>query len=448
MPFCRSPLPELPERGRRHSLSDIPQVLAPNEEGMLMGPLDFYLFFQKYVGAMPEDNLLNDGPGSYAESGKAKSEPQSFQESLDMMRDNAKKSGDAMAQLNFARYLFESAEKIMTDHTQLGLEVPDDETKEARLMKMASILEQEGIKWIRRLATYGPGNLRHPLAEAQFLLAEYIGTGLYGLKINHQKAFNLYIQASKQNHSQSAFRVAVCYELGAGTKQDNMRGVQFYRKAASLGDNLAMHKLALTLLYGKLGQKRNLKEGMSWLKRAANNADVLHPEPLHDLAQCFEKHGGCPIVIPDEYYAFELYSRAANFGFAPSQFRLGACYELGLLGVEPDAALSIKWYGKAAAQGYPEAELALAGWYLDGAPKILERNELTAFRWVKKAAERGYPKAFYVMGTYYERGIGVQPNEAEANRLFKIAADGGYKKAMQRLEQPNGSKRQGKCTIM
>lgn len=399
-------------------------------------------------------NLMDAVEGeaiSYAESGKAKTEPLTFQENLDTMRDNAKKSGDAMAQMNFARYLFESAQKLTTDHTQLGLEIPEED-REARLGKMAAILEQEGIKWIRRLATYGPGNLRQPLAEAQFLLAEYIGTGVYGLKINHQKAFNLYMQASKQNHSQSAFRVAVCYELGAGTKQDNMRAVQFYRKAASLGDNLAMHKLALTLLYGKLGQKRNLKEGMSWLKRAANNADVLHPEPLHDLAQCFEKHGGCPIVIPDEYYAFELYSRAANFGFAPSQFRLGACYELGLLSVERDPSLSLKWYGKAAAQGYPEAELALASWFLDGIPKILERNELTAFRWVKKAVDRGYPKAFYVMGTYYERGIGVQRHEKEAYRLYRTAAEGGYKKAQAKLDEIErhmyGDRNERRCNIM
>jgi hypothetical protein len=43
LPFCRSPLPELPERGRRHSLSDIPQVLAPNEEGML-DRLDLFIY--------------------------------------------------------------------------------------------------------------------------------------------------------------------------------------------------------------------------------------------------------------------------------------------------------------------------------------------------------------------------------------------------------------------
>lgn len=396
-----------------------------------------------FVVSLEDDN-------SFADSGHAKSESLSFQDTIDQMRDTAKKSRDAMTQLNFARYLFESAEKIHEDHTQLGLEIPEDE-RETRITKMALHLEQEAIKWIKRLATYGPGGLRQPLAEAQFMLAEFLGNGAYNVKVNHPKSFNLYVQASKQNHAEATFRAAICYELGVGTKQDNMRAMQFYRKAAALGNNLAMHKLALTLLYGKLGQRRNLKEGISWLKRAANNADVNHPEALHDLAQCFEKEKGCPILIADEYYARELYMRAADFGFAPSQFRLGACYEFGLLGVEKDAAQSIKWYSKAAVQGFPEAELALASWYLDGHPKILKPDEFTSFRWVKKAAERAYPKAIYILGSYYEKGVGVQEDLEEAKRLYKEATVKGYQKAKTKLEELRKAEASGQkqsCVIM
>ncbi len=386
---------------------------------------------------------------SVAESGHAKSESLSFQETLDQMRETSAKSRDAMTKLNFARYLFEAAEKIYEDHTQLGLDLPED-GKEIRIQKMAYLLEQEALNLVKRLGTAGPGGVRFPLAEAQFMLAEFLGKGMYNLKTNMGKSFNLYLQASKQNHIEAVYRVAICYEVGLGTKQDNHRAVQFYRKAASLGHSLGMHKISLTLLYGKLGQKTNLKEGISWLKRAANNADAHHPEALHDLAQCFEKVGGCPIVIPDEFYAFELYSRAAGFGFAPSQFRIGSCYELGLLGVERNAELSIKWYSKAAIQGYPEAELALAGWYLDGHVKLLKRDEFTSFRWVKKAAERNYPKAVYVLGTYYEKGIGVQTDLEEAKRLYKDAASKGLKRAQDQLAllSEQDSKRAGRCTIM
>lgn len=385
---------------------------------------------------------------SFADSGHAKSETLSFQESLDQMRESAKKTRDAMTKLNYAKYLFDSAEKILEDYTQLGLEIPEDE-REFRIVKMAGLLEQEALNIVKRLAVSGPGGSRFPLAEAQLMLGEFVGKGMYGLKPNMNRSFNFYLQASKQNNIEAVFRAAICYELGVGTKQDNHRAVQFYRKAASMGHHLAMHKLSLTLLYGKMGQRVSLKEGVTWLKRAANSADTDHPEALHDLAQCFEKVGGCPIVIPDEYYAFELYSRAADFGFAPSQFRLGTCYELGLMGVERDPALSITWYSKAAVQGYPEAELALAGWYLDGSGKLLKRDQITSFRWVKKAAERGYPKAIYVLGTYYEKGIGVHADMEEARRLYQVAASHNYKRAEEKLKElAEEPAVQRKCTIM
>ena len=50
------------------------------------------------------------------------------------------------------------------------------------------------------------------------------------------------------------------------------------QKAAAAGDQLAMHKYALMLLYGHLGMKRNIKEGISWLKRAATVATVDCPQ--------------------------------------------------------------------------------------------------------------------------------------------------------------------------
>ena len=200
-----------------------------------------------------------------------------------------------------------------------------------------------------------------------FNLAEYYGKGLYGLPVDHSKAFSLYLAGSKYNHPGATYRAAVCYEVAAGTKKDNVRAFQFYRKAASLGNPLAMHKLALILLYGKLDQRKNLKEGISWLKRAAASASAAHPESLYDLAQCYERDGGCPIAIPDETYAFELYSEAAHFGYPPAQYRLGAAYELGLFGCPIDASKSILWYSKAAEQGLAAAQRALSKWYRSGA---------------------------------------------------------------------------------
>lgn len=379
----------------------------------------------------------------------------SFPESLENYRENAKKSNDPMVQLGFVRHLLDSSMKIQEDPTQLGIILPpipsgeSGSTNEERKMEMRKLLEAEALRWLKKLASSGTGIGRQPCADAQFMLAEYYGKGLLSLPVDHAKAFSLYVQASKQSHPTATYRAAVCYEVGAGTKKDNNRAVQFYRKAAALGDNLAMHKVALILLYGKLGQRKNLKEGITWLKRATNTADEIHPESLHDLAQCYEKKGGCPVLIPDEHYSFELYARAAQFGFAPSQYRLGSCYEYGLMGCQVDASSSIKWYSKAAEQGFPDAELALSSWYLSGSHGVLQQSDSDAFLWARKAADRGHPKAEYQVGNYFEIGIGVESDSTEAMKWYGRAAVKGHKRAAQRLAdlKKASKKNNGKCNV-
>lgn len=79
--------------------------------------------------------------------------------------------------------------------------------------------------------------------EAMFYLASCYGEGQMGLTVDFEKAFNLYFQAAKAGHTASAYRTAMCCEVGIGTKRDPQKALQFYRKAASQGDVAAMYKL-------------------------------------------------------------------------------------------------------------------------------------------------------------------------------------------------------------
>ena len=119
-------------------------------------------------------------------------------------------------------------------------------------------------------------------------MAECYGHGSIGLSVDHEKAFHLYVQASKQSHPASTYRTAVCYEVGAGTKRDSARAVQFFRKAAALGDTAAMYKLGMVLLNGTLNTNKNPREAVTWLKRAAAQADEDMPHALHELAILYE----------------------------------------------------------------------------------------------------------------------------------------------------------------
>jgi TPR repeat protein len=370
-----------------------------------------------------------------------------YEETLELYRQNAKKSNDPYTQLEFAKYLIQIAESI---------QIVDKQSKKAR-----DSLMSEGIKWVKKLSSTGLGLGKPAYAEAQFFLAECHGNGLFGLEIDHDRAFSLYVQASKQNHAAATYRAAVCYEIGAGPKKDYARAVQFYRKAAALGDIDAMYKLAMILLNGSMNTMKNEREGVTWLKRAAQAADENHPEALHELAVVYEK-GGIASAIIDEKYARELYTKAAQLGYAPSQFKLGYCYEYGTLTCEVDPKRSIAWYTAAAQHGNAEAQLALSGWLLTGSEGILEQNDHEAYTWAARAAEKGFAKAEYALGYYNEVGVGTQPNLEEAVKWYTKASAQGNARAKQRLAEikkynkmqkrtkmnRDGSNGGGDCVIM
>jgi TPR repeat protein len=348
--------------------------------------------------------------------------PPATKENLTMFRQEAMNSNDPRFTLDLAKFLLEAVNQLCVD---------EQDPKRTKRTREAMILEAQKI--VKKLAAHsGMGKQGYP--EAQFFLANCYGTGSMGLQTDPEKAFALYVQGSKQSHPGCTFRAAVCYEVGAGTKRDKNHAMQFYRKAANLGDSTAMYKLGMILLKGFLGQPKNPREGISWLKRASQQADEDHPHALHELGLAYEKEG-IPSVIPDLNYARELFTQAAQYGYAPSQFKLGLAYENGFLNCPVDPRRSIAWYAKAAEQGDIEAEFALSGWYLTGAEGVLPQSDAEAYLWARKAADRGSAKAEYAVGYYTETGTGTRPNLEEAKRWYMRAAAQNYRRAMQRLTE-------------
>lgn len=262
--------------------------------------------------------------------------------------------------------------------------------------------------------------------DAMFYLADSYGQGALGLEVNPKEAFQLYTSAAKMGHAQSAYRVAVCCEIGqdggGGTRRDHVKAVQFYKRAATLGDGPAMFKIGMIMLKGLLGQQPNRREGVSWLKRAAERADEDNPHALHELAMLYESAQSTDVIIRDEQYALQLFTQAANLGYKYSQHRLGSAYEYGTLGVQIDPRQSIAWYSRAAQQGEHQSEFALSGWYLTGSEPLLAQSDTEAYLWARKAAASGLAKAEYAMGYYTEVGIGCQPNLEEAKKWYFRAA--------------------------
>ncbi|KAI8370354.1 uncharacterized protein BYT42DRAFT_581983 [Radiomyces spectabilis] len=356
----------------------------------------------------------------------------SYAQTINMYRENAKKTNNPDIQCDFAIFMVEAAKSV----------VDDDVTRWEYLAEAEKLLKQ--------LAARGH-------AESQYYLGNLYASGLLSKKGKNEfdKAFPLFVQATKHHHADAAYRAAKCYEDALGCRKDSAKAVQFYRKAATLNHPGSMYRLGVAEVNGELGISKNPRDGVKWLKRAAEAATTEYPHAVHELALLHEK-GIDNVVFVDLEYAVTLYAQAADLGYAPSGFRLGECYEYGKLNCRQDPALSIHYYTIAAQQGHREACFALTAWYLVGSPGVLPQSDEDAYLWARRAAEKELPKAEYAVGYFTEVGIGTRKSPEEAMNWYRKAAQHGDKRAIQRLQgKPTDQQKpkkkgssQDDCTIM
>ncbi len=128
-------------------------------------------------------------------------------------------------------------------------------------------------------------------------------------------------------------------------------------------------------------------------------------------------------VPVDLMEAVKWYKKAATQGYAKAQYNLGVMYRNGQ-GVEKDDEKAVEWYRKAADQGYADAQCKLGFMYSYGYG--VEKDYEKALEWTRKAAEQGYAKAQYNLGLMYRNGEGVEKDDEKALEWYRKAADLGY----------------------
>lgn len=295
----------------------------------------------------------------------------SSKQTLEMYRANAKKTQDPMLQYELAVFMVQlaqqSPEGAVNPGTPLGS--PDKE------------LLREARATLERICSRLP--------QAQYYLADAYSSGLFnkGTK-EDEKAFPLFVAASKHGHAEAGYRAALCYEFGWGCRKDPLKAVQFFRHAASKSHPGAMTRLGIACLRSDLGLQGRYREGLKWLKRATEIADIQYPSAPYELGLLHETGYG-DSVLPDPSYSAQLFTQAAELGHADASFRMGDAYEHGKLNCPRDPALSVHFYTGAAQRGHATAMMALCAWYLVGAEPVLEKNEREAYAWAAKAAEQG-----------------------------------------------------------
>ncbi|KAF0316817.1 Chitin synthase regulatory factor 3 [Colletotrichum siamense] len=394
------------------SMSDKPAPVR-NYNGGMGGPMP-----PAGPGAMPPQQMA---PQQASTPSFTEASTPVTQEELERLRQIIKTNpNDQESALRLAKRLVEAVDVLAPNLADPKMKV---RAREKYLMDANKILKKLS-------------NAQNP--ESMFFYADCLGRGLFGQEPDNKEAFTLYQSSAKLGHAAAAYRTAVCCEIGheegGGTRKDPLKAIQWYKRAATLGDTPAMYKVGMILLKGLLGQPKNPREAVGWLKRAAERADAENPHALHELGLLYESAAPNDAIIKDEAYAFTLFRQAADLGYKFSQYRLGCAFEYGLMGCPIDPRQSIMWYSRAAQQGEHQSELSLSGWYLTGSDNVLQQSDTEAYLWARKAAMAGLAKAEYAMGYFTEVGIGVPANMEDAKRWYWRAAAQDFPKARERLE--------------
>lgn len=166
--------------------------------------------------------------------------------------------------------------------------------------------------------------------------------------------------------------------------------------------------------------------GFDNLQRLAQ-AYAGDPEAQYMLGKAYAKGNG---FDKDWNEALKWYRKAAENGYVKAQSVLGDAYSEGHI-VKNDWSEAVRWYRKAADQGDVQAQSQLGYAYEKG--NGVEKNSAESVKWLRKAADQGYAVAEHNLGLAYYHGEALEQDLAEAARWFRKAADHGLAEAQTML---------------
>lgn len=193
--------------------------------------------------------------------------------------------------------------------------------------------------------------------------------------------------AAEDGYRRSQYVVANCYADGRGVTKDRAKAVGIHKELAKAGYIKSMLFVGESYYLGE-GVEQDRAASYEWFRMGADEGDVF-----------------C------EYY-------------------VGDCYEHGY-GVECSADEAIKWYRKAAAQGHTLSMKLLEAVEKYGGAGADEG--VSPFDSFLAKAEAGDPQSMFIIGRYYEDGIGMNNNMAMAREWYSRAAERGNEAAKRAL---------------
>jgi TPR repeat protein len=272
-----------------------------------------------------------------------------------------------------------------------------------------------------------------------------------GVQPDRSLAARLFKLAASQNHSNAIGNLGFCLLNGYGVPEDHDAAFNLFEKAAIMGDSCAQLHLGTQWL-----AREQLETGIEWLRKAAASGDEI---ALFGCARALLAANSC-----DEMEARELFRKAAEAGIANGKYGYGLCLLMGIGGpsrkskgadlvkIAADEGLATAQYDYAMCLNYGvgvRLDLAKAGQYAQMAANQGISNEVhtigisvlygrvepdgtekaeVRMHW-RMAAQKGYVEAKYHLGL-----VLIERNQVLVGcRCLKAAANGGHKLAKEVL---------------
>lgn len=164
---------------------------------------------------------------------------------------------------------------------------------------------------------------------------------------------------AKAGDREAQFHVGAAYDYGRGAPHDGKEALKWYLASAEQGFAEAQNSVG-----SGLQAEKRYAEALPWYEKAAAQGHAL---ATNNLAYLYDLGLGVP---QDRMKGFDLYTKAANLGWAEAMWNLTNMYGAGQIG-KPDMIMACIWALRAKKYATPNETRLLA--YVERVMPRLER---------------------------------------------------------------------------
>ena len=261
---------------------------------------------------------------------------------------------------------------------------------------------------------------RSPECEAEMKEAKIADN-----QADFETALRIWRKWAEKEDTEAMREMAICYDGGYGVEKDDQKALEWYRKAADLGDAEAIYCVGLYYHW----HVYDYEEALEWYKKAAA---LGHAEAMLKIGQLYSDGDG----VEQNY---EESARWRREYFKTSVKAGDYTTEVNIIGCEGTELF--EWCRSAAAKNNTAAMMHLGDYYEyesddeeDDEDAYLKKADYKeALKWYQKAAESGFGDAMWKMAQIYSGQWEAYKNLDEALRWCHKTAESGVTLAMRAM---------------